>query len=239
MTRIFGGIASMYDDVRPGYPPEILDAVVAFRGGPPASAVDLGAGTGKATELLLRLGVPVVCVEPDLGMAAVLTAKFPQVEVVTAPFEEWAPPPGGVDLIACALAWHWLDPATRNHRTRDALAPGGVLAVFGHRYGFADPAVAATVDGVLRAVDPTVRDREEHWLLDDVRGSGAYGVVEERIWHTYPEVDKDRYLQLLQTFSPFLRRTPEEQRTVLTNLDERLADRFALDLTTTLVLARA
>jgi SAM-dependent methyltransferase len=238
MTHVFGEIAAMYDDVRPGYPPEILDAVVEFHGGHPASAVDVGAGTGKATELLVRLGVPIVCVEPDPRMAAVLTAKFPRVEVVTATFEEWDPPTGGVDLITCALAWHWLDPATRGKRTRDALAPGGVLAVFGHRYGYADPAVAATIDGVLRAVDPTVRDRPDHWLLDDVRGSGAYGRVEERVWHTYPEMSRTDYLRLLRTFSPFLRRTPEEQRTVLANLDAALDDTLTLDLTTTLVLAR-
>lgn len=229
----------MYDDVRPGYPPELLDAIVAFHGGAPASVADLGAGTGKATELLVRLGVPVICVEPDPGMAAVLTAKLPQVEVVTATFEEWTPPAAGVDLITCALAWHWLDPATRNKRTRAALAPGGVLAVFGHRYGYADPAVTATVGGVLCAVDPTVQDRPEHWLLDDVRGGGVYGHVEERIWHTYPDVTRADYLRLVRTFSPFLRRTPEERQTVLENLDAVLDDTLTLDLTTTLVLARA
>ena len=228
----------MYDDVRPGYPPELLDAVVTFRGAPPASVADLGAGTGKATELLVRLGVPVVCVEPDPGMAAVLSAKFPQVEVFTAAFEEWVPPAGGVDLITCALAWHWLDPATRNQRTRDALAPGGVLAVFGHRYGYADEAVAATVDGVLRAVDPSVRDRPEHWLRDDVRGSGVYARVEERVWHTYPVLSRADYLRLLQTFSPFLRRSPEDREAVLTRLAAALGDTVTLDLVTTLVLAR-
>jgi SAM-dependent methyltransferase len=238
MTRIFGGIASMYDDVRPGYPPEILDAVVEFHGGAPASAVDVGAGTGKATELLVRLGVPIVCVEPDPGMAAVLAVKFPQVEVVTATFEEWQPPAGGVDVITCALAWHWLDAATRNQRTRAALAPGGVLAVFAHKYGYADPAVTAAIDGVLRAIDPTVRDRPDHWLLDDVRGSGVYGRVEERVWHTYPEITRSHYLRLFQTFSPFLRRASEDQRTVLANLDAVLGDTVTLDLTTTLVLAR-
>jgi SAM-dependent methyltransferase len=200
---------------------------------------DLGAGTGKATELLVRLGVPVVCVEPDPGMAAVLTAKFPQVEVVNSTFEQWQPPAAGVDLITCALAWHWLDPATRNRRTRDALAPGGVLAVFGHRYGYADPAVATAIDDVLRAVDPSVRDRPEHWLLDDIRGSAVHGRVEERIWHTYLPVTRADYLRLVQTFSPFLRRPPRDQQRALARLDAVLDDTLTLDLTTTLVLAGA
>ena len=69
MTGIFGAVASMYDDVRPGYPAEVLDAIVDFQGGP-TSVAELGAGTGKGTELLVRLGMPVTCVEPDPRMAA-------------------------------------------------------------------------------------------------------------------------------------------------------------------------
>ena len=55
MTQIFGEVASMYDDVRPAYPDQVLDAITEYHGGAPASVVDLGAGTGKGTELLVRL----------------------------------------------------------------------------------------------------------------------------------------------------------------------------------------
>ncbi|MEV6488586.1 class I SAM-dependent methyltransferase [Actinoplanes sp. NPDC051633] len=239
MTRIFGEVAELYDDVRPGYPIEVLDAVVQFHGGHLRAAADLGAGTGKATELLVRLGVPVTCVEPDPRMAGVLAAKFPQVEVVNSTYEEWTPPAGGLDLVICALAWHWLDEKTRNARTRDALAPGGVLAVFAHKYGYADPAVDKAIGEVLTSVDPTVQQRAEHWLLEDVEGSGAWSEVDERIWHTYPEFSKERYLQLVQTFSPFRRHPPEQRQAALDGLDKVLDDTLTLDLTTTLVLARA
>lgn len=227
----------MYDDVRPGYPAEVLDSIVDFHGGP-ASVAELGAGTGKGTELLVRLGVPVTCVEPDPRMAAVLADKFPQVEVVNSTFEEWAPPAGGVDVIACALAWHWLDPATRNPRTQAALAPGGALAVFGHTYGYADPDISAAIGRVLQAVDPTVKARAEHWVRDDVRASGSYHQVEELLWHTCPEFTRERYLQLMQTFSPFRRHTAGDQRAVLDGLAAVLPASIKLDLTTTLVLAR-
>jgi trans-aconitate methyltransferase len=237
MTHVFGEVAAMYDDVRPGYPASVLEAIVDFQGAP-ASVAELGAGTGKGTELLVRLGVPVTCVEPDPRMAAVLATKFPQVEVATVTFEEWTPPAGGVDVVACALAWHWLDPATRNEHSRAALAPGGALAVFGHTYGYADPAVSAAIDGVLRAVDPSVAPRAAHWVRDDVRASGAYGQVEELVWHTYPEFSKQRYLQLIRTFSPFRRRSAEDQRAALAGLEAVLPASLTLDLTTTLVLAR-
>src|SRR5689334_15628389 len=109
MTRVFGEVATLYDDVRPGYPAETLDAIEAYHGGVPASVADLGAGTGKNTELLLSWGAPVLAVEPDPRMAEILARKFPAVEVVNAAFEQWSPPPGGVELIGCATAWHWMD----------------------------------------------------------------------------------------------------------------------------------
>ena len=42
MTQIFGEVASMYDDVRPAYPSQVLDAIIEYHGGVPASVVDLG-----------------------------------------------------------------------------------------------------------------------------------------------------------------------------------------------------
>ena len=238
MSGIFGPVAAMYDDVRPGYPAAVATAIVDVHGGRPATAVEVGAGTGKGTELLARLGGRITCLEPDPGMAAVLRARFPAVEVRETTFEQWDAPPGGVDLIGCALAWHWLDPATRSQRARAALAPGGTLAVIANTYGYADRAVAAAIDGVLRSVEPTAGPRPEHWIRDDIRASGAFGHVEERVWHSYPEFTKDRYLRLVQTFSPFRRRTPVEQRAALAGLADALDDTLTLDLITTLVLAR-
>lgn len=237
--RVFGEIAELYDDVRPAYPPQLLDAIVDFHGGQPRNAADVGAGTGKATELLVRLGVPITCVEPDPRMAAVLSAKFPHVSVVNAAFEDWAPPAGGLDLAVCGLAWHWLDEAERNRRMRDALAPRGVLAVFAHTYGYADPAVDAAITAVMQSVDPRVRERADHWLVEDVTGSGVWSDVDELVWHTYPEFTRDRYLQLVQTFSPFRRHPRDQQEALLAGLAEALDGTLTLDLTTTLVLARA
>ncbi|MGK5521358.1 class I SAM-dependent methyltransferase, partial [Micromonospora sp. URMC 107] len=120
MTGVFGDVADLYDDVRPDYPTALADLIGDYHGGTPAAVTEIGAGTGKGTAVLLRLGAPVTCVEPDPRMTARLTATYPQVHAVTSTFEQWQPPTGGVPLLACALAWHWLDPATRNPRAHDA-----------------------------------------------------------------------------------------------------------------------
>ena len=136
-------------------------------------------------------------------MAAVLHAKFPQVEVITTTFEEWVPPPDGVDLIGCALAWHWLDPATRNQRTHDALAPGGTLAVFGHKYSYADKSQADRIGAVLTAIDPTVQDRADPLVVDDVTASGVWSAVQEKVWHSYPVFSRQKYCSSCRRSPPF------------------------------------
>lgn len=239
---VFGTVADLYERARPGYPPEIADAIVAYHGGPPGSVVEVGAGTGKGTDVLVRLGAPLACVEPDARMAARLAERYPDVRVEETTFERWTPPAGGVDLLACAMAWHWLDPATRNAHARRALAPGGTLAVFAHRYGHADADQEAAIRAALWSVDPTTRERPVDWLHRDVAESGHFDDVRREVFRRELRLDKEHYLALTRTFGPFLSRTPEQQRQGIAALD-RLVDSFGgsvvLDLRTTLVLGRA
>ncbi|BFU42461.1 class I SAM-dependent methyltransferase [Krasilnikovia sp. MM14-A1004] len=241
MSTVFGEVAALYDDIRPGYPGELLDAVLAYHGGAPSAVVDIGAGTGQGTAHLLRLGAPVTCVEPDARMAAVLAAKFPQVRVAAVAFEDWTPPPGGVDLLACASAWHWMDPPTRARRAHDALAPGGTLAVFHNRFEYADPASREALDEVFRAVDgPEVEPRRPpRFAYDDIVASGLFEDVRAVEWHRYPEVTTQGYLRLTQTFAPFRRRPEPEQRAVLAGLAaaiDGLGGRITMDIRTVLAI---
>ncbi len=241
MARVFGEVADVYDRVRPGYPAEIASSILAYHGAEPAHVVEVGAGTGKGTEVLVRLGAPMTCVEPDPGMAAVLTAKFPQLDVHVGAFERWTPPPGGVPVICCALAWHWLDPATRNHRAHAALAPGGTLAVFGHTYGYADPAHADAIGAALRSVDPSVTERAETWARDDIAGSGLFVDVTTEVLRRPVELTKRQYLELLQTFGPYRTKPPEVRARGLAAVGsvlDAIGGAVVLDLRTTLVLAR-
>ncbi|MGN9811706.1 class I SAM-dependent methyltransferase [Micromonospora sp. BQ11] len=201
----------------------------------------MGAGTGKGTDLLRRLGAPVTCLEPDPRMAALLAARHPGIRVLGTTFEQWRPPAGGVPLLAAALAWHWLDPATRNRHAHDALTPGGTLAVLGHTYGYADPEHGRALDAVFRSADPTAPRRRPDWFLHDITGSGLFADVTTTTRLRDMPFTTDRYLDLVRTFGPFRRRTPDEQTRGLTAL-RHTVDGFGgsliVRLHTTLVLAR-
>jgi trans-aconitate methyltransferase len=244
MSRVFGEVAALYDDVRPGYPDELLDTLTAFHGGVPASVADVGAGTGKGTELLLKLGVPVIAVEPDPRMAGILARKHPAAEVVTASFEQWTPPPGGVGLIGCATAWHWLDPATRSRRVHAALVPRGTQAIMHNRYGYAEQHQQQAIDRIMQSVDPTrtVDDRPVDWARADIEGSGVFTGTQVHEWHRRPVFSKEHYLQLVQTFSTFRQHSPQVRQFVRTELGAAIdswGGSLRMDIHTVLVLGRA
>jgi SAM-dependent methyltransferase len=221
---VFGEVADEYADVRAGYADELVSAVFGYLGRVPEQVVEVGAGTGKATAAFVARGVPLTCVEPDPAMAAVLRRRFPQVGVAVSGFEEWIPPAGGVPLLICAQAWHWVDEARRLDLAYAALVPGGVLALFGHVYGFADAPVEERINEVyarhareLLKEDPP---QAENWLTDELAGSPLFTDVTGRWFRRVEPYPALRYVRLLNTFSPHRMLAEDRRERLLTGIAE-------------------
>ena len=67
----FGTVAESYERFRPDYPAELADLVLAYAGRPVRTALEIGAGTGKATRLFADRGVTLTATEPDPAMTDV------------------------------------------------------------------------------------------------------------------------------------------------------------------------
>ena len=122
----FGEIAEEYDRWRPSYP---AAAVAWLAPAAPARVADVGAGTGKLTELLLARGLEVDSVEPDERMLAVLgsnnpTARRHHSSSTRIPVED-----GVLDAVLVADAWHWFDPEPTITEVRRVLKAGGWLGI--------------------------------------------------------------------------------------------------------------
>jgi SAM-dependent methyltransferase len=135
---VFNRLAEDYR-ARPGYPPAVVDRLVALAGGPGRRAADLGAGTGLLTLPLGRAGLAVTAVEPAGAMLERLAEEAAglAVQPVHATAEATGLPSGAFDLVLLADALQWIDPARGAREAGRLLAPGGVLAVV-------DPRPAAT-----------------------------------------------------------------------------------------------
>jgi SAM-dependent methyltransferase len=127
----FGARAELYDRVRPHYPPQALDFLLADL---PSSngahrVADVGAGTGKLTALLAAGGLDVDAIEPDPGMRAVLATRVAGVRVHPGRGEALPLPDGSVDAVVYGQAWHWVDGVADALEADRVLRSDGVLAL--------------------------------------------------------------------------------------------------------------
>ena len=134
----FVGEGGAYDSVRPAYPDEavaaLVDAARRARGSAasvqdgPLRAADIGAGTGKMSELLARAGLLVDAVEPSEAMRA----QASSIEGVTwhdGVAEQTGLPNDLYDIVVFAQSWHWVDSERAGLEAARILAPGGVLGI--------------------------------------------------------------------------------------------------------------
>ena len=134
----FVGEGGAYDSVRPAYPDEavaaLIDAARRARGtdalgqGGPLRAADIGAGTGKMSELLARGGLLVDAVEPSEAMRA-QASSIGGVTWHGGVAEETGLPNDVYDIVVFAQSWHWMDPERAGLEAARILAPGGALAI--------------------------------------------------------------------------------------------------------------
>jgi SAM-dependent methyltransferase len=121
----FGAAAAQYERYRQGPPIAAVDWVLPT---PVHTVVDLGAGTGALTRLLVGRADEVVAVEPDDRMRATLTESVPGVRAVAGRGESIPLPDASVDAVLASSSWHWMDTVPTLLEVGRVLVPGGTLA---------------------------------------------------------------------------------------------------------------
>ncbi|MFI6477580.1 class I SAM-dependent methyltransferase [Nonomuraea sp. NPDC050663] len=209
----FGAVAETYERFRPGYPAALFDTVVAYARRPILTALEIGAGTGKATRLLARRGVTVTATEPDAEMLAELRKHVPgTVTTVRAAFEDLRPGET-YDLVFAAAALHWTHPEHRWSRVAALLEPGGVFASFGGPVQLADPDVAEAVrvarspflaSDEIPSPDGTPPDHEMQWPGTELQRSEWFGDVRQAVIESRLTMSAHDFVGYLSTVSAYL-----------------------------------
>jgi SAM-dependent methyltransferase len=125
----FGAAAAAYAEHRPDYAEAAVRwALQPARDRRPVRVVDIGAGTGKLTATLVRLGADVTAVEPDPQMLAELRRAMPAARSVPGSAEQIPLPDASVDAVLAGQAMHWFDLDRAMPEIARVLTPGGVFA---------------------------------------------------------------------------------------------------------------
>lgn len=219
----FGDVVAAYERYRPGYPAEVVDLVTAYARRPLRTALEIGAGTGKATRAFAAAGVIVTATEPDAAMLDELRAQVPGVATVQAAFEDLATDQR-YDLVYSAAALHWTRPEGRWSRVADLLQPGGVFASFGGPVRLADAAVERAVDAArapfletdeVGSPDGTPPEADLQWPGTELQQSPLFADVRQVVVERRLTLPADEYVGYLSTVSAYLELAAADQQLVL------------------------
>ena len=220
----FGRVAADYERVRPGYPPDLIDWLTERLGLRPGRVVvDLAAGTGKLTRLLVPTGADVIAVEPSDEMRHELERMVPRAKAFPGTAERIPLEDGSADAMTVAQAFHWFDVAKAAQEIGRVLRPASPLALIWNLQDKHDPLVAAIEVLSTRAWGgrKAFPAGEGTWEAP-MRASGLFGSVEQRRFpwtHTLAKedlVDQFGTTSAVAALSPGLRRElMDEARAVM------------------------
>ena len=223
----FGAVAAAYERFRPGYPAELFDTAMRYACRPIRAALDIGAGTGKATRLFAERGVTVTATEPDAAMLAELRKHVPaNVITVQAGFEDLRPAET-YGLVYAAAALHWTSPEGRWPRVAALLEPGGVFASFGGPFQLADPAVAEAVRAArapflendeIASPDGTPPGHHMQWPGTELQRSEWFTDVQQSVIERRWTMLARDYVGHLSTISAYLQLPPSQQQQIYSRI---------------------
>ena len=227
----FGAAAAAYAEHRPDY----AEAAVRWALEPvwsrrPLRVIDIGAGTGKLTATLVRLGADVTAVEPDQDMLAELHRELPSVRSVPGSAEQIPAPDGSADAVLAGQAMHWFDMDRAMPEIARVLTPGGVLAglwnVDDDRVGwvaeFAEMSKRMASITLLRWREGGAQSRQERVLA---AGSGLFHAGQTAEFEHGQPRTADSLLATIATHSNFLVMDGPERNSRLAQVRDFLRSR--------------
>lgn len=130
MTDHWAAPAQEYAALRNGYSNELYDTIAAFGLRRGATILDVGCGTGIASEPFAANGFPVTGVDPSDAMLAAAAQRLPNATFVKGEAEALPFPNERFDVAISAQTYHWLDRAKALAEAYRVLRRGGMIAIW-------------------------------------------------------------------------------------------------------------
>lgn len=232
----FDNDAELYHRIRPKYPPELFEKLLAVTQLPQnARLLEIGPGTGQATEPLASRGYEITAIELGSELANVAErelAHYPNVKIITDAFENVELPSNYYDLVFAATAFHWIKPEVRFDKPHQLLKDGGHLAIIhtehvsdekGDNFFFAS-------QPIYKKYTQNVKDDFRLPLKDNVRppeiDENLFSTVQFEKFPVATKYTANEYVQLLSTFSDVISLSPDKRQGFLTGIADVINNKF-------------
>jgi len=200
-ARGFGSAAAAYERGRPDYPAAAVRRLVERLDLRPGRTVlDLAAGTGKLTRLLVPSGANVLAVEPLPQMRAELEKRVHGVATLGGTAERIPLRDAYVDAVTVGQAFHWFRPDVALPEIARVLRPGGGLALLWNTREEKDPLQAAISAILAPLAGDTPRRGQRDWraVLDE---SGLFTPCETALFRHRQTLGEDGFVERVLSIS--------------------------------------
>lgn len=225
--RGYTNASDSYQRGRPEYPQALaawLGATLGVRAG--ARVVDLGAGTGKFTQLLARTGAAVTAVEPVDAMRERLSQSLPGVRALAGTAEALPLADGEADALVCAQAFHWFANAQALREMHRVLRPGGQLGLVWNVRDESCDWVAAITDIITPYEGDTPRFYTGQWQRP-FEGQTLFAPLQQTLFpHSHTGSFEQVVIDRMASVS-FIAALPQAEREAVIEQLHALPHRFA------------
>jgi SAM-dependent methyltransferase len=210
-ARGFEAAVERYERGRPGYPEDAVANLCRELGiGAGRDVLELGAGTGKFTALILGAGARVTAVEPVAGMRERLAATCPTAEVLDGTAEAIPRPDGAADAVVAAQAFHWFDGDRALPEIHRVLRPGGRLGLIWNARDEASDWAERLTAIFDRLSGDGPRYRDMRWRAPFQR-TELFGPLHHQVAYHVQQVTREGFLDRVLSVS-YVASAPEAER---------------------------
>lgn len=203
---VFDSIPEKFDRWRVRYDPQLFEHIIKVTGlGPGKSCLEIGPGTGQASDFAVKSGCDYLAIELGSHLADKMREKYsdyPNFHIVNADFETYDFGPKKFDLIYSAATIQWIKEDIAYRRVTELLKDGGYLAMclMKSEYQSEDPELYDEIQKVYDECFVTDQPYDQHF---DYMNGEKYGLkfVEQRSWSGRREYTADEHNEYLGTHS--------------------------------------
>lgn len=209
---IFNENVENYEKYRPSYVPQLYyDIAKYFDMDDKSRVLEIGAGTGQATEWFVSQNVHLTAIDIGENMTQYLQKKFyntPNVVIKNCSFENYKTENDSIDLVYSATAFHWLDEDSALEKIKELLKPNGTVALFwNHPFVNRDNdklhVELRKIYNKYRPADKSPKEFDENATkkyLDLLNKHGFNNVV-SKLYYRERRLTAQDYIGLLNTYS--------------------------------------
>jgi len=210
---MFNQAALDYEEVRPGYPKELIQDIITISKIPEnGSILEIGCGTGQATVPFAERGYAMTCLDIGgelIARAAKNCASYPKVKFEVSSFENWNATESVFDLVISATAFHWVPPEVGYPKVANVLKNTGYMALVWNHHPPPSTGFFQAVQAVYREIVPEWEPVTSKPSLDErihltelaIAKTNLFESLKLQQYHWERNYSTQAYLRLLNTYS--------------------------------------